>query len=315
MSSQLEVRTRMRRDVLAGLRSEPRSIPPKYFYDARGSELFEQITRLEAYYPTRVELSILEAHVDAMASRIGSGCLLVEYGSGSSRKTGLLLAALTEPVAYVPIDIAGEALEAAAAQIAARFPAIEVLPVHADYSMGYEIPSTFHAAERRVGYFPGSTIGNFTPQEAGVFLAGVAEVCGPGGGLLIGVDLEKDVAVLERAYDDPEGVTAEFNLNLLRRCNRELGATFELEAFQHRAFYNVEQHRIEMHLVSLRDQQVEVAGERFAFATGESIHTENSYKYSLQRFAGLAERAGFAVDAVWVDDDELFSVQYLTVQA
>ncbi len=304
----------MRREVLAGLRVRPRAVPPKYFYDARGSQLFEQITELEEYYPTRVELAILDGHVDEMAACMGPGCLLLEYGSGSSLKTGRLLEALSEPVAYVPIDISGEALEAAVAKIAARFSAIEVIPLHADYSAAYEIPTTFQPARRRVAYFPGSTIGNFDPQQASEFLVEVAAVCGPGGGLLIGVDLEKDITVLERAYDDAAGVTAEFNLNLLRRFNRELGANFDLEAFQHRAFYDPDKARIEMHLVSLRDQVVEVAGEAFAFSAGDTIHTENSYKYSRERFAQLASSAGFDVERVWVDPQELFSVQFLTVR-
>ena len=300
-------------DVLEGLGRSPKTLPCKYFYDARGSALFDRICALPEYYPTRTELGILRRHAGAMAAAIGPRALLVEYGSGSSTKTRLLLDRLAEPAAVVPVDISRDHLLASAAALAAHYPKLRVIPVCADFTAPFALPDV-PDADRVVGYFPGSTIGNFGPAEARKFLADVAEQCGPGGALLIGVDLEKPRAVLEAAYDDARGVTAEFNRNLLRRANRELDADFDLAAFDHRAFWNAAQGRVEMHLVSRRDQVVHVAERAIPFAKGETIHTENSHKYELAGFAALAEAAGFGVERVWTDDGGLFSVQLLRVR-
>jgi L-histidine N-alpha-methyltransferase len=300
-------------DIIAGLRDTPKHVSPMYFYDARGSALFDRICTLPEYYPTRTELGILRRHAGAMAAAIGPRALLVEYGSGSSTKTRLLLDRLAEPAAYVPVDISREHLLASAEALAAHYPKLRVVPVCADFTARFALPEVT-GADRVVGYFPGSTIGNFGPAEARKFLADVAEQCGPGGALLIGVDLQKPRAVLEAAYDDARGVTAEFNRNLLRRANRELGADFDLAAFDHRAFWNAALGRVEMHLVSRRDQVAHVAGRAIPFAKGETIHTENSHKYELAGFAALAEAAGFGVERVWTDDAGLFSVQLLRVR-
>ena len=305
-------RERFLSDVLEGLTRSAKTLPCKYFYDARGSALFDRICTLPEYYPTRTELAILRRHAGAMAAAIGPRCLLVEYGSGSSTKTRLLLDRLADPAAYVPVDISREHLLQSAAALAAHYPRLRVIPVCADFTRPFALPDVPDAA-RAVGYFPGSTIGNFAPADARKFLADVAEQCGPGGALLIGVDLTKPRSVLEPAYDDARGVTAEFNRNLLRRANRELGADFDLAAFDHRAFWNASLGRVEMHLVSRRDQVVRIAGQAIPFAKGESIHTENSHKYELAGFAALAAAAGFTVERVWTDDAELFSVQLLRV--
>ena len=305
-------RERFLSDVLEGLTRSAKTLPCKYFYDARGSALFDRICTLPEYYPTRTELAILRRHAGAMAAAIGPRCLLVEYGSGSSTKTRLLLDRLADPAAYVPVDISREHLLQSAAALAAHYPRLRVIPVCADFTRPFALPDVPDAA-RAVGYFPGSTIGNFAPADARKFLADVAEQCRPGGALLIGVDLTKPRSVLEPAYDDARGVTAEFNRNLLRRANRELGADFDLAAFDHRAFWNASLGRVEMHLVSRRDQVVRIAGQAIPFAKGESIHTENSHKYELAGFAALSAAAGFTVERVWTDDAELFSVQLLRV--
>ena len=303
-----------RREVLTGLRRSDKELPCKFFYDERGSALFDEICELDEYYPTRTELAIMERHAPAMARHIGGDCLLVEYGSGSSVKTRLLLDHLESPAAYVPLDISKEHLMRSAADLAAAYPSLEVIPVCADYSREYDLPSPRRAAAHRTVYFPGSTIGNFHPPDAREFLHGIAEVCGRGGGLLIGVDLKKDRATLERAYDDARGVTAAFNLNLLERINRELGADFELARFRHEAVYDEEAGRVEMRVVSLEEQVVSLGGEAFALEEGERIRTECSYKYSVGEFAALAASAGFGVDEVWTDPERRFSVQYLTVE-
>ncbi len=303
----------LERDVLAGLGASPKTLPSKYLYDERGSHLFDDICELEEYYPTRTELTIMDDHVGEMAAKLGSRVMLIEYGSGSGHKTEVLLEALEEPAAYVPIEISLEHLRMSAKRLAARYPEIEILPICADYTADYELPESTATPRRRVIYFPGSTIGNFPKAEAAEFLRHVAEHCGPGGGLLIGVDLDKDRALLEPAYDDAAGVTAAFNLNLLERLNRELDANFDLERFTHRAVYNAEEQRIEMYLVSRTAQNVEIAGRVFEFAAGETICTEYSHKYTLESFAELARASGLEVEQVWMDDDRLFSVQYLTV--
>lgn len=299
------------RDVVEGLRGTPPSIPSKYFYDERGAELFEQICELPEYYPTRTELGITRRYAAEMADALGSRCVLVEYGSGASLKTRILLDHLDEPAAYVPIDISREQLERTAAALNRDYPALEVLPVCADYTGDYEIPEPSGGYRRDAVYFPGSTIGNFTPERACVFLSHARELLGKDAGMLVGVDLKKDVRVLEAAYNDAAGVTAAFNKNLLRRANRELGADFADDGFRHVALYAEEEGRIEMHLESRRDQRVTVAGDTFPLPKGTRIHTENSYKYALDEFAELAAAAGWRPEHAWCDPEQLFSVHYL----
>ena len=304
-------RSLFRSEVLKGLSGPGKSIPYKYLYDERGSELFEQITELDEYYLTRTELSIMEHHVTDMAEAIGPRCLMIEYGSGSSLKTRLLLEHLEDPVAYVPIDISTEALEQSALSLARAFPDLEVLPVSADYSEPIRMPVPRREPSHRVVFFPGSTIGNFTPDEAQEFLTRVASVVGSGGGLIIGVDLEKESSVLEAAYDDSKGVTASFTKNLLSRINRELDADFDMGLFRHDATYNRVEGRVEIHLVSRERQTVTISGWPIDFHAKEEIHVEYSYKYTLDRFAALAARAGFDVRRVWTDPRRFFSVQHL----
>jgi L-histidine N-alpha-methyltransferase len=304
-------RERFLEDALSGLRSRPKTLPCKYFYDAEGSKLFEQICALPEYYPTRTELSILRAHAPEMARCIGAGALLVEYGSGSSTKTRLLLDRLAEPAAYVPVDVSREHLHETALTLQLDYPSLEVLPVCADFTAAVRLPRPRRAPRRRAVYFPGSTIGNFEPDGAVALMAGVAKRVGPRGGFLVGVDLRKDPRVLERAYDDAAGVTAAFNRNLLARMNHELGADFDLSRFHHRAVWAPEPGRIEMHLVSEAAQRVRVGGVPIRFARGETICTEHSHKYTLPGFAELARRAGLAVRRVWTDPAGWFSVQYL----
>ncbi|MEM1043435.1 MAG: L-histidine N(alpha)-methyltransferase [Bacteroidota bacterium] len=301
------------RDVIAGLSASPKSLPCKYFYDEIGSVLFDQITETEEYYPTRMELAIMQAHVDEMAAQIGPGAVLVEYGSGSSLKTRVLLDHLGSLAAYVPIDISGEHLFSVAEQLRAAYPDLPILPVAADYTAAFDLPDL--PAGKRVVYFPGSTIGNFDEAQAAAFLDQAARIAEPGGGLLIGVDLKKDPAVLEAAYDDAAGVTSAFNLNLLDRINRELGGTFDRDRFAHRAVWNEDKSRIETYLVSLRDQTVEVDGKTFRFGEDEAMHTENSHKYTVEGFAAFAARHGLAVRQCWTDPADLFSVQYFEVGA
>ena len=301
-------------DVLQGLRAQPRILPPKYFYDERGSALFDEICDLEEYYPTRAEIAILREHAAEMGAMLGPDCLLIEYGIGSGLKTRMLLDHVLPLAAFVPIDISCAHLQRAAAATAAVYPSLPVLPVCADFTQPYTLPMPPRPAQRRAVYFPGSTIGNFTRAQAATFLTQIAQTTGPGGGALIGVDLKKDRERLERAYNDTGGVTAAFNLNLLQRINTELDGEFSLDAFAHRAFYNASAKRIEMHLESLRDQTVRVGAETFAFRAGETICTEYSHKYSLEEFAALAEGAGLHVGKVWTDPAALFSVQYLTVR-
>lgn len=303
--------SRFREDVIEGLQLTQKTLVPKYFYDEVGSALFEAICALPEYYPTRTELALMEAHATAMAERLGPRCALVEFGSGASRKSRLLIAA-TRPCVYVPVDIARETLRSAADGLHRSFPELPIVAVCADYSAAFDLPPLErYGPARRVMYFPGSTIGNFDPGEAIGFLRRLSQLAGPGGGLLIGVDLRKDKAVLDAAYDDPQGVTAAFNMNLLARINRELGADFDLRAFRHRAFYSEERGRIEMHLESCRDQTVRIGDRAFAFRRGETIHTENSYKFAVDEFQALANRAGFRARACWVDDASRFSIHYM----
>ena len=302
-------------DVVAGLSGRLRSVPSKYFYDERGSELFDAITRLDAYYPTRTERAILEAHADSLVDAIGKGSALVEYGSGSSDKTRILLDALHARrtlAAYVPIDISEDYLLATAERLRAAYPGLPVLPVAADYTRPFALPDLPPETARRVVFFPGSTIGNFTPAEAEDFLRGARDVAGRGGAVLLGVDQKKDAAVLEAAYDDPEGVTAAFNLNLLARMNRELGADADPDAWAHEARWNEDEGRVEMHLRSLRGQTLRVGGRAFSFRAGETVHTENSYKYGPDGLARVAARAGLRRADRWTDPREWFAVELYT---
>ncbi len=304
-----------RDDVIAGLSGAVKSLPPKYFYDARGSELFEAICELPEYYPTRTEIALMIDQGAAMARLPGPRCAVIEFGAGSGRKTRILLEAL-DPVAYVPIDIAREQLARTATDISREFPSVSVTAVCADYSRPLELPpNAVPASARRVVYFPGSTIGNLTPPEAVAFLAVARRLAGARGGMLVGVDLKKDGARLNAAYNDAQGVTARFNLNLLARINRELGANFDLAAFRHHAFYNERLGRVEMHLVSLKAQRVRLDGASFSFRGGETIHTESSYKYTVAEFQALARSAGFEAMECWTDAGSLFSVHYLAVPA
>jgi dimethylhistidine N-methyltransferase len=299
-----------REDVIAGLSLPQKALPPKYFYDAKGSRLFAKICRLPEYYPTRAELALTRASLGAIARFAGRGAVLIEYGSGESLKSRLLIEAL-RPAAYVPVDISAHALRGAAAQLRRRFPWLNVFAVHGDFSRPLKIPVA-QAPGRRVVYFPGSTIGNLAPQEAHAFLRMTRGQVGADGAMLIGVDLKKDATVLHAAYNDAQGVTAAFNLNLLARINRELGADFDLRRWHHYAFYNPAAGRIEMHLVSMGAQAVRLGKHRFHFAAGETIHTENSYKYSLDGFRSLAARAGFTGAKVWTDRRGLFALHGLT---
>jgi len=293
-------------EVLNGLSQTSKQLSPKFFYDRHGSELFDQITQLPEYYPTRTEIGILQKYSERIAELIGRDSLLLELGSGSSRKIRVLLDAL-EPTVYMPMDISKEHLLGSAEALAADYPALDVHAACADYSADFELPyGPNHLA--RVVFFPGSSIGNFEPHSALELLRRMACHLDVGGRMLIGVDLKKDAELLNAAYNDSQQVTAAFNLNLLSRINRELDADFDVRAFSHHAFYNEAEGRVEMHLISDEAQAVTVAGQLFEFAEGESIHTENSYKYSVEEFLLLAERAGFVSEQVWIDDDNLFSV-------
>jgi dimethylhistidine N-methyltransferase len=306
--------TDFRRQVLEGLCATPKRLSPKFFYDKRGSELFDAICELPEYYPTRTEIAILEAASAEIAALLGENCLLIEYGSGSSRKIRILLDALAGEATYVAIDISREHLLQSASDLAVDYPDLEVIAVCADYSKPFPLPRPSRRRVRnRVVFFPGSTIGNFTPAQAAAFLRTTARQVGPGGSMLIGVDLKKDERILRAAYNDSEQVTAAFNLNLLERINRELNGDFEVSNFEHRAHYNAQAGRVEMHLVSRCAQSVRLDGHVIPFAEGETIHTENSYKFSVEEFSCLAQRGGFAVTRVWTDPDKLFSLQYLTV--
>ena len=303
-----------RDDVFEGLSRQQKELPCKYFYDNRGSELFNTICGLDEYYPTRTETALLQAHGREMADLIGPGVCLIEFGCGSLLKTRLLLDALRSPAAFVPIDISADHLLQSAAALAADYPNLEVLPVVADFTRPVKLPDKARkASENRIGFFPGSTIGNFDHAGAADFLATVADMVGGGGALLIGVDLKKDEDILVRAYDDAQGVTAAFNRNVLERINRELGGCFDIETFRHRALYNGAEGRIEMHLVSEKDQTVTVHDRDFTFTEGETIHTENSCKYHVEEFSSLAAGAGFRSARTWVDGDGLFSLHYLTL--
>ena len=298
------------RDLVAALSERPHSISPKYFYDARGSQLFDRICELPEYYPTRTEVAILTAHAREIAACMGPRAEIVEFGAGSLRKVRLLLEALDRPARYLPIDISGEHLADAAGALQREYPGLQVQPVVADYTQRMLLPAPLPGAGQRVGFFPGSTIGNFTPDEALQFLAVAAQVL-RGGALLLGVDLVKDPAILHAAYNDAQGVTADFNLNLLARANREIGTRFVLDQFFHSAFYNAPRQRIEMHLVSRCRQQVVVGDRAFQLDEGESLRTEYSHKFTVAGLRKLALRAGFRPGPVWTDNERLFSVHWL----
>jgi L-histidine N-alpha-methyltransferase len=298
-----------REDVVAGLSLPQKALSPKYFYDARGSRLFEAICRLREYYPTRAELALTRGHIGEIAGFARQHGTLIEYGSGDSMKSRLLIEAL-RPCAYIPVDISKDALGAAAAKLQRRFGWLDIRPVHGDFSRPLKIPVP-RGRGRRVVYFPGSTIGNLTPEEAQAFLRTTRGQVGRGGAMLVGVDLKKDATLLHAAYNDARGITAAFNLNLLARINRELGGNFQLRRFRHHAHYNARLGRIEMHLVSLARQVVNIGDRRFSFAAGESIHTENSYKYSVHGFRALARGAGLRPRKVWLDPKMRFSVHGL----
>jgi dimethylhistidine N-methyltransferase len=300
-------------DVVTGLTARPKRLSPKYFYDEAGARLFEQITALPEYYPTRAELSILCGNAAAIARFIPDGAALIEFGSGSSKKARVLLTATPKVSAYVPVDISSEMLAEEAQALHRDYPMLKVLPVEADFTKPFRLPAAL-ANVPRTGFFPGSTIGNFEPHEACSFLRHARQILGAGSTLIIGVDLVKDKDALNAAYDDAAGITAKFNLNLLTRINRELGANFDLTSFSHEAFYNSERNRIEMHLASKKRQKVRVAGRTIDFRAGETIHTENSYKYTLESFGALARGAGWTPAAAWTDTNGYFSVQALAAQ-
>jgi dimethylhistidine N-methyltransferase len=301
-------------EVVAGLSRPQKTLPCKFLYDEEGSRLFNEICELEEYYPTRTENQILHENINEIASLIGSECRLVEFGSGTSTKTRHLLTHLPRMSGYIPIDISGAQLLESVVQLAGEFPDLEINPLEADYSAISEIPDTKRKPRRTVAFFPGSTIGNFDPVAAIPFLRNIASLCGSGGGLLIGVDRKKSRQILEPAYNDRRGITARFNLGILARANRELGADFDLSAFRHHAPYNETHGRIEMHLVSQRAQKVHLDSREFSFDEGEYITTEHSYKYTLPGFAGLALKAGFELVKNWEDQNHLFSVLFLRVR-
>jgi dimethylhistidine N-methyltransferase len=298
-------------EAVIGLSQRQKTLPCKFLYDEEGSRLFNEICELEEYYPTRTENQILCDNIIEIADLIGSGCRLVEFGSGTSAKTRHLLNHLSDVSSYVPIDISGPQLLESAADLAGEYPCLEICPVEADYTEISELPSTDRAARKTVAFFPGSTIGNFTRAQATSFLKNIAALCGSDGGLLIGFDRKKDRRILEAAYNDRRGVTAAFNLNLLARANRELAADFDLGSFRHRATYNETFDRIEMHLVSTRAQTVHLDSQEFTFGRDEYITTEYSYKYTVPGFTGLASRAGVELVKGWEDHDRLFSVLFL----
>jgi dimethylhistidine N-methyltransferase len=301
-------------ELLLGLSRHPKSIAPKFFYDQIGSQLFDEICCLDEYYLTRTEMRILRERIAEICALIGQECRLVEFGSGSNAKTRILLDHLLAPAAYVPVDIARAQLLQCSARLASSYPKLRITPVCADFTTAFTLPEIPRGVRRTVAFFPGSTIGNLEPAEAEDFLRRIANLCGAGGGFLIGVDLKKDRPTLERAYNDARGVTARFNLNLLARINRSFGVQIRSDRFQHHAFYNEKFGRIEMHLVSLVKQTMQVNGTTFFFEEGEHIVTEHSYKYSVDEFAELVGRSGWAVKRLWTDAANLFSVQYLAVE-
>lgn len=303
-------RSEFESDVIAGLSREAKSIPPKYFYDAEGSRLFDEITHLPEYYLTRTETGILQAHARDLNGIVPQGAALVEFGSGACIKVQILFDNVPAIASYLPVDISGDFLKGQAEGISKSYPRLSVHPVVADFTKPFSLPAEF-ARMPKTGFFPGSTIGNFEPHDAVSFMRNAAQTIGQGGVLVMGVDLVKDAGILHAAYNDSAGITAKFNLNLLRRINRELDGNFDLQTFEHHAFYNRERRRIEMHLASTKRQKVTAAGRTFSFRAGEAIHTENSYKYTLGSFAALARGCAWTPETAWTDPAELFSVHVL----
>ena len=295
-------------DVMKGLSQDQKTIPSRWLYDAKGSSLFDAITELPEYYPTRTELSILRSNAKSMAEAIGPDAVIVEYGAGSLLKVRILLDALEDPAAFVPVDISSEHLKSAATELEGDYPELSIVPVVSDFMASNLSDSLPDTGRRRAGFFPGSTIGNLLDEDIYRFLAMRRQDLGEGSCFLIGLDQPKSADILIPAYDDAQGVTADFNLNLLTRINRELGGNFDLDAFEHEARWNEAASRIEMHLKSLRRQRVTVCGKTFDFEEGETIHTENSRKISLERFSRMAESSGWSLTRTWTDDDELFAV-------
>ncbi|MPZ56286.1 MAG: L-histidine N(alpha)-methyltransferase [Rhizobiales bacterium] len=305
----------MAEDILQGLRATPKRIAAKYFYDAVGSDLFDKITEQPEYYPTRTEIGILRDNGAAIAALVRPGSAIVEFGSGCAGKNRILLETMPSLAAYVPVDICASVVEHDAARLREDFPGLDISPVAADFSRPFDLPAVAIEAPARVGFFPGSTIGNFEPHQAAAFFRDVGRTLGQESILIVGVDLIKSTEILHAAYNDAAGITARFNLNLLTRINRELGADFHLKQFEHHAFFNRERNRVEMHLASLKRQKVKVCGETIEFRIGETIHTENSYKYSVESFGALARGNGWIPLAVWKDADSLFSVQAFVFRA
>ncbi|MHC2070232.1 L-histidine N(alpha)-methyltransferase [Bremerella sp. T1] len=306
-------RDRFLDDSLAGLTRSPKQLPCKYFYDQRGSQLFDQICETQDYYVTRTEAEIMQRYAKEMGECLGEKVMLVEFGSGSSTKTRRLLDNLIDPVAYVPVDISREHLLASAKQISSEYPTIEILPVCADFTKPFALPNPRLRPSHDAVYFPGSTIGNFRPDQAKTLLESIAHMCGEQGGLLIGVDLQKDKAVLEKAYNDDDGVTAEFNLNLLHRMQKELGASVDVSAFEHHAFYNEDEGRIEIYLRSRIDQTIQLDGQTVQVEAGELIHTEYSHKYTIDGFAEMAADVGWTLRRAWTDPNNYFAVLHFVV--
>lgn len=311
-STRLSLAHPLAAEVLKGLQARPKQLSPVWFYDARGSALFDAICELPEYYITRTELQIMREHAPQMAQIIGPQAAIIELGSGSSLKTRLLLDELQQPAAYVPVDISREHLLKTARQLAADYPGLDIVPVVADFTSRFTLPPAAAATQRRIVYFPGSTLGNFERPQATQLLANVRELVGPQGAVLIGFDLRKDAATLERAYDDAQGITAQFNLNALRHVNRVLGADFKPDAFRHQAVWMADDSRIEMRLVSLHDQVVHLAGQTIAIARDEHIRTEYSHKYTLESFAALTSTVGLTAAHSWTDAEQRFCVQLLT---
>ncbi|WP_404308800.1 L-histidine N(alpha)-methyltransferase [Neorhodopirellula lusitana] len=300
-------------DVVKGLSGAQKTLPCKYLYDECGSQLFDKICETDEYYPTRTELGIMQRNAKSIADQIGSGVMLVEYGSGSSTKTRILLDALDTPVAYVPVDISEEHLLKTADDLRSAYPDTEILPVVADFTKPFTLSQSEQPCFHVALYFPGSTIGNFTPEEAGELLKFMSSTLGEKGGLLIGIDLQKEASIIEAAYNDQAGITAEFNLNLLTRINSELDGNFDIAQFKHRAIYNPSEHRIEISIVSLRDQQVRLDDQEFHFRTGESILTEYSHKYTIEGFTQFASQFGFALHHHWTDNRNYFGLLHLVL--
>lgn len=303
-------RSLMQEEVLEGLSKPQKQLPSKYFYDERGSDLFEQITYIEEYYLTACEKQILKDNIQEISDHIGTDVMLIELGSGSSYKTRYLLEELSDLSTYIPVDISEEFLLKTVNQLRMEYPKISIIPVFADYTAHFELPVSESWNQKQVVFFPGSTVGNFDPKQARSFLKNIAEITDDDSEMLIGVDLKKDIEVLNAAYNDQQGITAQFNKNILRHINRALDADFDLDAFEHQAFYNKDDGRIEMHLVSSQQQKVTIGDQEIAFDEGESIHTENSYKYSLQEFEELVSE-WYSVETVWTDEKDYFSLQYL----